>query len=69
MRRLLSPHEIATLIILLSAPGHAAVAAAETAALESDSLVETVRVEAGARQCVTRVTPQGREVLRRLGVV
>jgi hypothetical protein len=55
LRRLLSHHELATLLLLLHAP-----------MLHEAGLVETVASEAGAPSI--RLTPEGNAVLRGLGI-
>jgi hypothetical protein len=65
LRRLLSHHEIATLLLLLHAPV-SAIAKPEIPALQEAGLVEAVSNEAGPQQI--RLTPQGNAILRGLGV-
>ncbi|MEM5437641.1 hypothetical protein [Paraburkholderia diazotrophica] len=65
LRRLLSPHEIATLLLLLHAPV-AAFAKPELPMLQEAGLVETVSTDAGESHI--RLTPEGNAILRGLGV-
>lgn len=65
LRRLLSHHELATLLLLLHAPIDAH-AKPEFPVLHEAGLVETVASEAGIAQY--RLTPEGNAVLRGLGV-
>jgi len=65
LRRLLSPHEIATLLLLLHAPV-AAFAKPELPMLQEAGLVETVATDAGESHI--RLTPEGNAILRGLGV-
>ncbi|MEC5404448.1 hypothetical protein VOM14_02545 [Paraburkholderia sp. MPAMCS5] len=64
LRRLLSHHELATLLLLLHAPIDAS-AKPEIPQLHEAGLIETISNEAGAR---IRLTPEGNAVLRGLGV-
>jgi hypothetical protein len=65
LRRLLSHHELATLLLLLHAPIDAS-AKPEIPQLYEAGLVETVSSEAGASHI--RLTSEGNAVLRGLGV-
>jgi hypothetical protein len=65
LRRLLSHHELATLLLLLHAPIDA-FAKPEIPMLHEAGLVETVSTEAG--QPSIRLTPEGNAVLRGLGI-
>jgi hypothetical protein len=65
LRRLLSHHELATLLLLLHAPIDAS-AKPEIPMLYEAGLVETVASEAGAPSI--RLTQEGNAVLRGLGV-
>ena len=65
LRRLLSHHELATLLLLLHAPIDA-FAKPEIPMLHEAGLVETVASEAGAQSI--RLTPEGNAVLRGLGI-
>jgi hypothetical protein len=67
MPRLLSPHELATLLILLHSPAGVAQTNPNLAALRAESLVEAVSV-ADCNDCAEyRLTDEGSAVLRRLG--
>ena len=65
LRRLLSHHELATLLLLLHAPIDA-FAKPEIPMLHEAGLVETVASEAG--ESSIRLTPEGNAVLRGLGI-
>ena len=65
LRRLLSHHELATLLLLLHAPVDAS-AKPEIPMLQEAGLVEAVASEAGAPHI--RLTPEGNAILRGLGV-
>jgi hypothetical protein len=65
LRRLLSHHELATLLLLLHAPIDAS-AKPETPQLHEAGLIETVAGHEGASHI--RLTPEGNAVLRGLGV-
>jgi hypothetical protein len=65
LRRLLSHHELATLLLLLHAP-IAAHAKPEIPLLREAGLVETITTDAGGAE--TRLTSEGNAVLRRLGI-
>ena len=65
LRRLLSHHELATLLLLLHAPIDAS-AKPEIPQLHEAGLIETVSGDAGASHI--RLTREGNAVLRGLGV-
>jgi hypothetical protein len=65
LRRLLSHHELATLLLLLHAPIDAS-AKPEIPQLHEAGLIETISGEAGDAHF--RLTPEGNAVLRGLGV-
>ncbi len=65
LRRLLSHHELATLLLLLHAPIDAS-AKPEIPQLHEAGLIETVAGQEGASHI--RLTPEGNAVLRGLGV-
>ncbi|WP_345816073.1 hypothetical protein AAGS40_17665 [Paraburkholderia sp. PREW-6R] len=65
LRRLLSHHELATLLLLLHAPIDAS-AKPEIPQLYEAGLVETVAGDAGVSRI--RLTPEGNAVLRGLGI-
>ncbi len=65
LRRLLSHHELATLLLLLHAPIDAS-AKPEIPQLHEAGLIETVSSDAGNSHI--RLTPEGNAVLRGLGV-
>ncbi|CAH2792730.1 MAG: FIG00452788: hypothetical protein [uncultured Paraburkholderia sp.] len=65
LRRLLSHHELATLLLLLHAPIDAS-AKPEIPQLHEAGLIETISNEAGGARI--RLTPEGNAVLRGLGV-
>ena len=68
MPNLLSPHELATLLILLHSPTQIANSHPHLEALRAESLVEAVAV-AECKTCAEfRLTDEGNAVLRRLGV-
>ncbi len=66
LRRLLSPHELATLLLLLHAP-MAALAKPEIPTLQEAGLVESIATDAGDEPHI-RLTPEGNAILRGLGV-
>jgi len=66
MKSLLSHHEIAILLLLLNAPGQVSRSDPDALALQQARLVE-VLYEASSDDRL-RLTPEGREVLRRLGI-
>ncbi|CAN7425412.1 hypothetical protein [Paraburkholderia sp. SIMBA_054] len=65
LRRLLSPHELATMLLLLHAP-MAAFAKPEIPTLQEAGLVESIATDAGESHI--RLTPEGNAILRGLGV-
>jgi hypothetical protein len=65
LRRLLSHHELATLLLLLHAPVDA-MAKPEIPMLQEAGLVEQVASDAGGPHI--RLTPEGNAILRGLGV-
>ena len=65
LRRLLSPHEIASLLLLLHAP-MAAFAKPEIPTLQEAGLVESIATDAGESHI--RLTPEGNAILRGLGI-
>ncbi|HEV3105758.1 MAG TPA: hypothetical protein VGZ01_08725 [Trinickia sp.] len=65
LRRILSHHEIATLLLLLHAPIEVG-GKPEIPLLEEAGLVETVSTGSGTARF--QLTPDGNAVLRRLGV-
>ncbi|MBP0589256.1 hypothetical protein J8I87_05895 [Paraburkholderia sp. LEh10] len=65
LRRLLSPHELATLLLLLHAP-ITAFAKPEIPMLQEAGLVEAIASDAGESHI--RLTPEGNAVLRGLGI-
>ncbi|TDN63769.1 hypothetical protein [Paraburkholderia sp. BL10I2N1] len=65
LRRLLSHHELATLLLLLHAPVDA-MAKPEIPILQKAGLVESVSSDAGAPRI--RLTSEGNAILRGLGV-
>ena len=65
LRRLLSHHELATLLLLLHAPIDAH-AKPEIPMLQEAGLVEQISSEAGAQKI--RLTPEGNAVLQGLGL-
>ena len=66
MKSLLSHHEIAILLLLLNAPGQVSRSDPDALALQQARLVE-VLYEASSDDRL-RLTPEGKEVLRRLGI-
>jgi hypothetical protein len=66
IRRLLSHHEIATLLLLWHAPIDAIAATPDVASLQEIGYVETVSQAAG--EAKVRLTEDGNAVLRGLGV-
>ena len=66
LRRLLSPHELATMLLLLHAP-MAAFAKPEIPTLQEAGLVESIATDAGDEPHI-RLTPEGNAILRGLGV-
>jgi hypothetical protein len=66
MRKLLSHHEIAILLLLFNAPGQAFAGNADAVALQQANLVEVVSSVSDDPKF--ELTSEGVEVLRRLGV-
>lgn len=66
MRKPLSHHEIAVLLVLLSAPGQVALADADAATLQQERLVEVVPTT--ATDAEFRLTSDGKALLARLGL-
>jgi hypothetical protein len=66
IKRLLSHHEIATLLLLFHAPIDAMAATPDVASLQEYGYVEIVSPEAGGPK--VRLTEDGNAVLRGLGV-
>jgi hypothetical protein len=66
MKKLLSHHELAILLLLFSAPGQVALTDPDAVALQQESLVEMV--SAAPDEAQLRLTPEGAAVLRRLGM-
>ncbi|WP_158904478.1 hypothetical protein [Burkholderia sp. L27(2015)] len=66
MKKFFSPHELATLVLLLSAPTQVSLNSPDLIALQQDQLVEMVAV---GDSNIARVTPDGVRVLRQLGMV
>ncbi len=67
MPRLLSPHELATLLILLHSPAQVPNTNPNLAALRAESLVEMVKLADTSERDQYRLTDEGSAVLRRLG--
>lgn len=65
MKKFFSPHELATLVLLLSAPTQVSLNNPDLIALQKDNLVEMV---AAGSTAMPRVTDDGVLVLRRLGM-
>ena len=65
MKPLLSLHEIALLLLLVSAPGQVRNTDPDAIALQQAKLIEVASDAASDRDL--RLTAEGREVLRRLG--
>lgn len=69
MPNLLSPHELATLLILLHSPAQVVnTNNPHLEALRAESLVEVVAVADTSASSAYRLTDEGNAVLRRLGV-
>lgn len=66
IKRLLSHHEIATLLLLLHAPIDVMAATPDVASLQEYGYVEIVSLDAGRPE--VRLTEDGNAVLRGLGV-
>ncbi len=69
MPRLLSPHELATLLLLLHSPAQVANSNPYLEALRQESLVEVVAVADRDESNQYRLTQEGNAVLKRLGAV
>jgi hypothetical protein len=67
MKNFFSPHELATLVLLLSAPAQVPLNSPDLMALQQDRLVEMV--VAADETDMPRVTADGIRVLKRLGMV
>lgn len=67
MKTLLSHHEIAMLFVLFSAPGQVALADPDAVTLQQEQLVEVVSTI--SENAEFRLTSEGTELLRRLGLV
>ncbi|CAM2183917.1 MarR family transcriptional regulator [Paraburkholderia sacchari] len=67
LRRLLSHHELATLLLLLHAPINAS-AKPEITTLREAGLVEQVPGDTAAGDALIRLTPEGNAVLEGLGI-
>lgn len=65
MQRLLSPHEIAMLFVLLTTPGAVEVADPDVASLQRERLVEMVTTAVDVAEF--RLTSEGVELIRRFG--
>lgn len=65
MKNFFSPHELATLVLLLSAPAQVPLNSPDLMALQQDNLVEMVVAD---NTVSPRVTADGVTVLRRLGM-
>jgi hypothetical protein len=66
MKHFFSPHELATLVLLLSAPTQVSLNNPDLIALQQDNLVEMITAD---NTVVPRVTDNGVLVLRRLGMM
>lgn len=66
MKKLLSHHEIAMLFVLFSAPGQVALADPDAVTLQQEQLVEVVSTTSEKPEF--RLTSEGTELLRRLGL-
>ncbi|QLD53949.1 hypothetical protein [Paraburkholderia fungorum] len=66
MKKLLSHHEIAMLFVLFSASGQVALADPDVVTLQQEQLVEVVSTTSEGGEF--RLTSEGTEVLRRLGL-
>ncbi len=66
MKSLLSHHEIAILLLLLNAPGQVSRSDPDAIALQQARLVEVLYESSSDDRL--RLTPEGQEVLRRLGI-
>ena len=65
MKHFFSPHELATLVLLLSAPTQVSLTNPDLIALQQDNLVEMISAD---NTLVPRVTDDGVLILRRLGM-
>jgi len=65
MKHFFSPHELATLVLLLAAPTQVSLTSPDLLALQQDNLVEMVATDSAV---LPRVTEDGVMVLRRLGM-
>lgn len=65
MKNLLSPHEIAMLFVLFSAPAQVALADPDVVTLQQERLVEVVSTT--SEDAEFRLTPEGTALLQRLG--
>ena len=66
MKHFFSPHELATLVLILSAPTQVSLNNPDLIALQQDNLVEMITAD---NTVVPRVTDNGVLVLRRLGMM
>ena len=69
MPRLLSPHELATLLLLLHSPAQVANGNPYLEALRRESLVEVVALADANEANQYRLTQEGNAILKRLGAV
>jgi len=65
MKKLLSPHEIAMLFVLFNASGPLALADPDVTTLQQENLIEAVFTT--TNEAEFRLTPEGTELIRRLG--
>lgn len=66
MKKLLSPHEIAVLLVLFSAPGQVPLADPDAIILQQELLAEVVETSSAGTEY--RLTPEGKALLQRLGI-
>jgi hypothetical protein len=66
MRKLLSHHEIAILLLLFNAPGQVSAANPDVVALQQERLVEVI--SSASEESNFQLTSEGVEILRRLGM-
>jgi hypothetical protein len=66
MKKSLSHHEIAMLLVLFSAPGQVALADPDAVTLRQERLVEVVRMT--STEAELRLTSDGKALLQRLGL-
>ena len=66
MKKSLSHHEIAMLLVLFSAPGQVALADPDAVTLQQERLVEVVRMT--STEAELRLTSDGKALLQRLGL-